>query len=73
MRAVGISQDFHILISNAGLEHFVGDEPYQYVKLTIRSRSSVPSRQATNYVQPGGIHNVTSWEGDVHGESRLDH
>ncbi|WP_228393237.1 hypothetical protein, partial [Pseudomonas helleri] len=23
------------MISNAGLEHFVGEEPYQYVKLTM--------------------------------------
>ena len=35
MRAAGISQDFHTLIANAGLEHFVGDEPYQFVKLTM--------------------------------------
>ena len=35
MRAAGISQDFHTLISSAGLEHFVGDKPYQYVKLTM--------------------------------------
>jgi hypothetical protein len=35
MRAVGILQDFQTLISNAGLEHFVDGEPYQYVKLTM--------------------------------------
>jgi hypothetical protein len=35
MRAVGILRDFQTLISNAGLEHFVDDEPYQYVKLTM--------------------------------------
>jgi hypothetical protein len=37
MNAAGILQDFQILISNAGLEHFVDGEPhqYQYAKLTI--------------------------------------
>jgi hypothetical protein len=35
MRAAGILQDFQTLISNAGLEHFVDGEPYQYVKLTM--------------------------------------
>ena len=35
MRAAGISQDFHTLIANAGLEHFVEDEPCQFVKLTM--------------------------------------
>jgi hypothetical protein len=35
MRAVGILQDFQTLISNAGLEHFVDDEPYQYAKLAM--------------------------------------
>jgi hypothetical protein len=35
MRAAGILQDFQTLISNAGLEHFVVGEPYQYVKLTM--------------------------------------
>jgi hypothetical protein len=35
MSVVGILQDFQTLISNAGLEHFVDGEPYQYVKLTI--------------------------------------
>ena len=35
MRAAGISQDFHTLIANAGLEHFLEDEPYQFVKLTM--------------------------------------
>jgi hypothetical protein len=35
MRVVGILQDFPTLISNAGLEHFVVGEPYQYVKLTM--------------------------------------
>jgi hypothetical protein len=35
MRAAGIMQDFQTLISNAGLEHFVDGEPYQYVKLTM--------------------------------------
>ena len=35
MRAAGNFQDFQTLISNARLEHFVGDEPYKYVKLTM--------------------------------------
>jgi hypothetical protein len=35
IRAAGILQDFQTLISNAGLEHFVDGEPYQYVKLTM--------------------------------------
>ena len=35
MRAAGILQDFQTLISNAGLEHFVDGEPYQYAKLTM--------------------------------------
>jgi hypothetical protein len=35
MRGAGILQDFQTLISNAGLEHFVHGEPYQYVKLTM--------------------------------------
>src|SRR3954451_10450582 len=33
MRDAGILEDFNSLLSNAGLEHFVGDEPY--VKLTM--------------------------------------
>jgi hypothetical protein len=35
MNAAGILQDFETLISNAGLEHFVDDEPHQYAKLTM--------------------------------------
>ena len=35
MTAAGILQDFNTLISNAGLEHFVADEPDQYAKLTM--------------------------------------
>src|SRR3954452_22263605 len=35
MRDAGILEDFNSLLSNAGLEHFVSDEPYQYVKLTM--------------------------------------
>jgi hypothetical protein len=35
MNAAGILQDFQTLISNAGLEHFIDDEPPQYVKLTM--------------------------------------
>ena len=35
MRAAGILHDFQTLISNAGLEHFVDGEPYQYAKLTM--------------------------------------
>ena len=35
MTAAGILQDFNTLISNAGLEDFVVDEPYQYAKLTM--------------------------------------
>ena len=35
MRAAGILQDFHTLVSNAGLEHFLEDEPCQFVKLTM--------------------------------------
>jgi hypothetical protein len=35
MNAAGILQDFQTLISNAGLEHFMDDEPLQYVKLTM--------------------------------------
>ena len=34
MSAAGILQDFQTLVSNAGLEHFIG-EPYQYAKLTM--------------------------------------
>jgi hypothetical protein len=35
MNAAGILQDFQTLISNAGLAHFIDDEPHQYVKLTM--------------------------------------
>jgi hypothetical protein len=35
MNATGILQDFQTLISNAGLEYFIDDEPPQYVKLTM--------------------------------------
>src|SRR4051794_31718920 len=35
MRDAGILEDFNSLLSNAGLEHFVRDEPYQYMKLTM--------------------------------------
>jgi len=35
MGATGILQDFRTLISNAGLENFLDDEPYQYAKLTM--------------------------------------
>jgi hypothetical protein len=35
MNAAGILQDFQTLISNAGLENFIDDEPPQYVKLTM--------------------------------------
>src|SRR4051794_13065401 len=35
MRDAGILEDFNSLLSNAGLEHFVSDEPYQYMKLTM--------------------------------------
>jgi hypothetical protein len=35
MRATWILYDFQTLISNAGLEHFVDGEHYQYVKLTM--------------------------------------
>ena len=35
MRTAGILQDFHTLVSNAGFEDFVHDEPYQYAKLTV--------------------------------------
>jgi hypothetical protein len=35
MNAAEILQDFQTLISNAGLEHFIDDEPPQYVKLTM--------------------------------------
>ena len=35
MRTVGILQDFHTLVSNAGLERFLEDEPCQFVKLTM--------------------------------------
>jgi hypothetical protein len=35
MSAAGILQDFQTLISNAGLEHFIDDEPHQYAKLTV--------------------------------------
>ena len=38
MSATVILQDFQTLISNAGLEHFVGDEPPQYVKLTCEDK-----------------------------------
>jgi hypothetical protein len=31
MNAAGILQDFQTLISNAGLAHFIDDEPHQYV------------------------------------------
>ena len=35
MRNAGILQDFCTLVSNAGLEDFIGGEPYQYDKLTM--------------------------------------
>jgi hypothetical protein len=35
MNAARILQDFQTLIFNAGLEHFIDDEPPQYVKLTM--------------------------------------
>ena len=35
MRTAGILQDFHTLVSNAGLEEFIRGEPYQYAKLTV--------------------------------------
>src|SRR3954466_14664014 len=35
MRAAGILQDFQTMTTNAGLEHFVEGEPFQYVKLTM--------------------------------------
>jgi hypothetical protein len=35
MNAAGILQDFQTLISNAGLAHFIDNEPHQYVKLTM--------------------------------------
>jgi hypothetical protein len=35
MNAAGILQDFQTLISNAGLEYFINDEPHQYAKLTM--------------------------------------
>jgi hypothetical protein len=35
MNAARNLQDFQTLISNAGLEHFIDDEPPQYVKLTM--------------------------------------
>ena len=35
MRSAGILQDFHTLVSNAGLEDFVRDEPDQYAKLNV--------------------------------------
>jgi hypothetical protein len=35
LSAAGILQDFHTLLSNAGLEYFVEGEPPQYVKITM--------------------------------------
>ena len=35
MRTAGILQDFQTMVTNAGLEHFVEGEPFQFVKLTI--------------------------------------
>ena len=35
MNATWIMQDFHTLMNNAGLEHFLDDEPRQYAKLTM--------------------------------------
>src|SRR4051812_19967404 len=35
MRTAGILQDFQTMVTNAGLEHFVEGEPFQYVKLTM--------------------------------------
>ena len=35
MRDAGILEDFQTLLSNAGLEYFISDEPYQLVKLTM--------------------------------------
>ena len=35
MNAAGILQDFHTLVSNAGLEYFIDGEPSQYAKLTM--------------------------------------
>src|SRR4051795_11334565 len=35
MRDAGIFEDFQTFLSNSGLEYFVSDEPYQFVKLTM--------------------------------------
>ena len=35
MSTTGIFQDFQTLIANAGLEHFVEGEPFQFGKLTM--------------------------------------
>ena len=35
MEFAGITQDFHTLLSNAGLEHFLENLPYQYAILSM--------------------------------------
>ena len=35
MGVAGITRDFHTLMTNAGLEHFVDDQPFQYAKLAM--------------------------------------
>ena len=35
MNLAGIAHDFHTFLSNAGLEHFVDDQPFQYAKLAM--------------------------------------
>ena len=35
MEFAGITQDFHSLLSNAGLDHFLEDLPYQYAILSM--------------------------------------
>ena len=35
LQAAGILEEFQTLLTNAGLDHFISDEPEQYVKLTM--------------------------------------
>ena len=35
MEVAGVAHDFHTLLSNAGLERFVEDQPFQYAMLSM--------------------------------------
>src|SRR3954464_13660077 len=40
MQAVGIWEDYQVLLSNAGLDNFLTDEPAQFAKLWVWCRIS---------------------------------